>query len=64
MPEHPTPDTDAVDRAEEIGGPSEGYERPRDIPTDADDDYEEGDEEPSGLPEDEDEEDAGGEEDR
>lgn len=47
-------ETDAVDRAEEIGGPSEGYERPGELPTDDDEAYEEGDEEPSGLEEEED----------
>lgn len=49
--EDAVPDTDALDRAEKIGGPSEGYERPKDIPTDDDESYEEGDEEPSGLAE-------------
>lgn len=50
------PDTDAVDRAEEIGGPSEGYERPEEVPTDADEAYDEGDEEPDGLSDEDDEE--------
>lgn len=31
------PDTGAVDRAEELAGPSEGCERPEDVPTDEDD---------------------------
>lgn len=46
-------ETDALDRAEEIGGPSKGYERPEDLATDDDEGYEEGEEEPSGLEEEE-----------
>jgi hypothetical protein len=41
----------AITHAEEVGGPSEDYERPKELPNDADATYEEGDEEPSGLPE-------------